>query len=55
MTNETATAAAWGWNPIIDKMDAAHCRKMIAMGANTLAWIGWTDADIRQMARKAGE
>jgi hypothetical protein len=53
MTN-TATAASWGWNPIIDLMDAAHCRNLLSMSGRALAILGWTDADIRQMKRIAG-
>jgi hypothetical protein len=37
----------------IDLMDAEHCRFMTAMGKYTLARLGWTDADIREMARRA--
>lgn len=51
MTDENA--AAWGWNEIVDSMGANHCRQMIAMGHFTLAILGWTDSDIRQMQRKA--
>ena len=50
-SNETSDA--WGWNPIINRMNADHCRLLLAMGRGTLARIGWTDADIRQIERKA--
>ena len=56
MSNQSthnATAAAWGWNPAVDLMDAAHCRHLLGMGHHTLARLGWADADIRQMERKA--
>lgn len=50
---DTATAAPWGWNPVIDLMDPAHCRNLLSMGWRALASLGWTDADIRQMKRIA--
>ena len=53
MTQTADTAAAWGWRPIIDRMDADHCRRMLAMGKPALATLGWSDADIRQMERVA--
>ena len=51
MTNATN---AWFCSPIIEKMSADHCRQMTAMGPFVLARLGWSDADIRAMARKAG-
>jgi hypothetical protein len=50
---DTAAAAPWGWNPVIDLMDPAHCRNLLSMGWRALATLGWTDADIRQMQRIA--
>jgi hypothetical protein len=51
----TATAAPWGWNPVIDLMDAEHCRNLLSMGWRALATLGWTDIDIRQMKRIAAQ
>jgi hypothetical protein len=50
----TPISAPWGWNPIIDLMDAAHCRNLLSMSGRVLATLGWTDVDIRQMKRIAG-